>query len=143
MFVTRIKGMRGILERKHKEDARIVQAWIRGLKKAGLLLQRESMKLVPVDHGVLRGSAFTRVTGSGSKTDVQVGYTASYAIYVHENLDAAHGKQFNAKYRKEISSGQMRSRGPNQSAKFLEKPYKDPRIRSEMKAIVVAAVKLR
>ena len=143
MFVTRITGFKGILERKHKEDARIVLAWIRGLKKAGLLLQRESMKLVPVDHGVLRGSAFTRVIGVGSKTDVQVGYTASYAIYVHENLDAAHGKQFNAKYRKEISQGLMRSRGPNQSAKFLEKPYKDQRIRADMKALVVASVKQR
>ena len=143
MFVTRITGMRGILQRKHKEDERIVKAWIRGLKKAGLLLQRESMKLVPVDHGVLRGSAFTRVTGTGSKTDVQVGYTASYAIYVHENLDAAHGKQFNAKYRKEIANGQMRSRGANQSAKFLERPYRDLRVRADMKAIVVASVKQR
>ncbi len=32
-----------------------------GLKLAGLALQRASMKLVPIDTGNLRGSAFTKV----------------------------------------------------------------------------------
>ena len=42
------------------------------------------------DTGNLRGSAFTRATGNGFETIVTVGYTASYAIYVHENLNSFH-----------------------------------------------------
>jgi hypothetical protein len=56
-----------------------------GLKRAGLFVQRESQRLVPVDTGNLKASAFTRTikTASGD-VDVLVGYTAAYALYVHE-----------------------------------------------------------
>lgn len=36
-----------------------------GLLLAGMRLQRESQQLVPVDTGVLKGSAFTRLEGGG------------------------------------------------------------------------------
>lgn len=58
-----------------------------GLVVAGLFLQRESQLLVPVDFGVLKASAFTRASGRGLKTVVNVGYTAFYAMYVHENVE--------------------------------------------------------
>lgn len=61
-----------------------------GLKAVGLYFQRESQKLVPVDTGALRNSAFTRAEGSGFDTEISVGYTVNYAIYVHENLTAFH-----------------------------------------------------
>jgi hypothetical protein len=70
----------------------------RGLKKAGLLLQRESQKIVPIQWGVLKNSAATRATGSGVNTVVVVVYTASYAIFVHENLEAAHAVGKTAKF---------------------------------------------
>lgn len=78
-----------------------------GLKRAGLFLQRESQKIVPIEFGVLRNSAFTRSEGSGFGTVVRVGYDASYAIYVHENLDASHK--------------------PGKQAKFLERPLREKR----------------
>jgi len=103
----------------------------RGLMKAGLALQRESMKIVPVQTGNLRRSAFTRPEDGGLA--VAVGYTAAYAIYVHENLDAAHGSVFNQKHADKIAKakGPARkiwfNRGPEQQAKFLEKPFREQR----------------
>ncbi len=70
-----------------RQQERIAAGMERGLKKAGLTLQRASMLLVPVEFGVLKASAFTRAVGTGYKTVVKVGYTARYAIYVHELVD--------------------------------------------------------
>lgn len=121
-----------------------------GLKKAGLFLEAESKKVAPVDYGVLKASAFTRVENDYTRTvDVIVGYTAAYAVFVHENLDALHGAAFNARYAKELAeakaarkrgervSGPFRhNRGPDQQAKFLEAPFR--RHRRTLRDIVVA-----
>ncbi len=107
----------------------------RGLLKAGLALQRESMKIVPIQTGNLRNSAFTRSGGSGFRTVVSVGYTAKYALFVHEILDNAHGQEFNKKHANKIAKakGPARkvwfNRGINQQAKFLEKPLREQRDR--------------
>jgi hypothetical protein len=79
------------------------------LIKAGFYIQRESMKIVPILTGNLRGSAFTRFTGTGLQTRVQVGYTAAYALFVHEIIENAHGSEFNAKHRLRISMGNFTS----------------------------------
>jgi len=70
----------------------------KGLKKAGLFVQRESQMLVPIDTGVLRNSAGTRSEGHSFQTVVIVFYTASYAPYVHENLVAMHAAGTEAKF---------------------------------------------
>jgi hypothetical protein len=99
-----------------------------GLIRGGLMIQALSQKEVPVELSNLKNSAFTRkVGGSGLSADVVVGYTASYAVYVHENLDAAHGAEYNQKHRDEIRNGETHSRGANQKAKFLEDPLKENR----------------
>ena len=93
----------------------------RGLKRAGLFLQRESQKIVPIETGTLKGSADTRSKGRGEKTEVTVGYyDTDYAIYVHENLEARHK--------------------PGKQAKFLEEPLRNKRERlREIVAEEVAA----
>jgi hypothetical protein len=58
----------------------------RGLRLAGLALQAESQLIVPVEFGNLKASAFTRAQGAGGDTVVSVGYTALYALFVHENV---------------------------------------------------------
>jgi hypothetical protein len=73
-----------------------------GLKKAALLLQAEAQKRCPVDTGDLRESAFTRKIGSVTRIVYQVGFSQSYAVYVHEMLDT------------NFKVGQ---------AKYLEEPY--------------------
>ena len=81
----------------------------KGLYRGGLFLQRESQKLVPIDTGVLKNTANTRVVGAGLDVEVVVSYGTNYAIYVHEDLNAKHaeGKQ----------------------AKYLEQPLRDKRAR--------------
>ena len=96
-----------------------------GLEKAGLAIFRESQKEVPVDTGNLKGSGFTRkIKGSGYTAEVAVGYTAAYAVYVHEVLTNAHGRAYNLKHAKDIALGILNDRGENQKAKFLEDPVK-------------------
>jgi hypothetical protein len=68
---------------------------------------------------------------------VVVGYAASYAVYVHENLEARHGADYNSWHGEEIAAGKTKSgrtkkgwkgktsRGPNQQAKFLEQPVRE------------------
>lgn len=114
-----------------------------GLRRAGIFLQHKSQKITPVLTGTLRNTAFTRRFGSGYRTDVVVGYTAKYAAFVHEDLDKAHGRQFNELHASEIASAHTPSqkryfhtRGENQQAKFLEKPAREKR--PEMLAIIAS-----
>src|ERR1700744_6628773 len=63
-----------------------------GLASAGAFLLSESKKIVPVDIGNLKASGYVRMEGKDTtKAKCLIGYTAAYAIFVHENLDALHG----------------------------------------------------
>jgi len=101
-------GIRGISEVKgnlKRVDKNMEKGVAVGLKRGGLLIQRESQKIVPVDTGNLRAGAFTRAVGTGMRTVVSVGYTAYYGPFVHENLQARHK--------------------PGKQAKFLERPVRE------------------
>jgi len=96
--------------------------------------------------------------------DVVVGYNASYALAVHEDMEKPHGEAYNEKYAKQISQvkelqkaarkhsklGELRhteelgklkkkwrNRGPGQQAKFLEQPYRE--MRPELVQAVIEA----
>lgn len=136
-------GLDGIRKRAEREKFNIERGLDAGLRKAGLLLQRASQQLVPIDLGILRASAYTRRlgVGTGANTVIAVGYTASYAGMVHEEVDLAHGTEYNSKYAAEIASGakyyrraesppngkkswpggwvKYHARGQHQDAKFL------------------------
>jgi len=143
MKMLELKGIPELLERLSKAKNQIADRAGVGLTYAGLFLQRESMKMVPVQTGNLKDTAFTRRFGSGLSTDVVVGFTAEYAVYVHEDLTKAHGRKFNEKHRDEIlnassrartAEGGMFNRGENQQAKYLERPAREKR--KEMLRIV-------
>lgn len=133
-----IEGLNTVISNMRKAGKTIGHGIGRGLKKGGLFLQGKSMEIVPVQLGNLKNSGFCRnVGGCGFNTDVIVGYTANYAVYVHEDLNKAHGKQFNEKYIAEIAAAQgtprgtarggMFNRGEDQQAKFLERPAREER----------------
>ena len=116
---------------------------------AGFYLQKLSQKIVPTFTGHLRGSAFTRRYGLGFKTDVVVGYTAKYAVYVHEDLDKRHGDVYNQYYASQIAHAKSKTgskaqrrrwkrRRPQEQAKYLEKPYRDHR--AELMAIIAGKI---
>ena len=70
----------------------------RGLIRAGLYVHRESQKIVPVDTGALKGSSYTRHTGTGADMVVRIGYQQSYAVFVHERTELRHKPGKSAKY---------------------------------------------
>lgn len=128
----KVDGVAEVINRLRQTHENLGNGVARGLKKAGLFLQRESQGQVPVHLGPLKASAFTRAFGKGFKTDVVVGYTAKYAVFVHEDLEAAHGKEFNVKHADKIANAHTPAqkkmwfnRGENQQAKFLERPARE------------------
>jgi hypothetical protein len=107
-----------------------------GLKLCALtLLAASQSPFVPVDYSNLKASGGVRERDAaesgiaGATITWQVAYTAGYAVYVHENPDAAHGQAFNIKHAAELAkhpkTGPYRhNRGPEQQYKFLEKPFR-------------------
>jgi hypothetical protein len=106
--VTKILGMPQWLGKLKKHHATMGKAVGRALFKAGFYIQRMSQEIVPVETGNLKAGAFTRKEGEGFKRVVIVGYVADYALYVHENQDAAHGEAFNLKHADELAAGNRR-----------------------------------
>ena len=98
-LLTTISGIDIVLRNLKKSRGTIGTSVAKGLKRGALLLQRESMKIVPVDTNILRAGAFNRnIGGEGFDTDMMVGYQAEYAVYVHEDLEARHKTGKQAKY---------------------------------------------
>lgn len=100
----------------------IADAVAAGLLLAGLELLRQSQLLAPVEFGNLKASGYVRAQGTGLGTAVYVGYTAAYALLVHEKVGM-------------ILQGQLRQPSPphigrywdpqgQAQAKFLEAPFR-------------------
>ena len=98
MKTSKITGLKNVLKKLDRTVFKLSGRIEDNLKLGGLEIQRASQKIVPVDLGILKPSAFTRSDGKGFKTQVTIGYTTSYAIYVHENLDAKHETGKKAKF---------------------------------------------
>jgi len=109
-------GMSKVLANLKRSNLTTAAGVERGLKDAGLFLQRESQKICPIDLDNLRPSARTDSKGKGFNTDVIVHYGvgANYAVYVHEDLQAKHK--------------------PGKQAKYLEQPAREKK--SEMIEII-------
>jgi len=139
--IDKLSGVQKVIFNMRKANARNSLAVNRILKKSGLLLQRVSQKLVPVDIGNLKASAFTRARGLGFRTEVTVGYTALYAIAVHESIEMVLegekriGKRPDGTPRKGAYWDPQGSR-----AKFLEIPFRNLKDFPAFKAIVAAEV---
>jgi len=126
-----VKGLGALIKKIKGMGPHIAKRYSNNVKRAGLLLLRHSNELVPIDTGVLRASGYTRAEGTGFDTVVYVGYTTNYALWVHEDLEAAHGAAFNAKYADAIEKGNKQpwngkpfhKRGEGQQARFLATPF--------------------
>lgn len=112
-------GLRLVLGNMAARKAQIELGAEKGLKLAGLYLQRDSQSHVPVEFGPLKASAYTRATGSGFSSVVDVGYTASYAMYVHEKI----AMKLKGKPRPSGKGAFWDPQGQAQ-AKFLEEPLR-------------------
>ena len=126
-----ITGIKPVLANLKKADVSLGMRAALGLKAAGLFLQRESQRLVPVDTGNLKASAFTRAAGFGHTMTVTVGYTANYAIFVHEAVGMVLKGQ---KRTGDKAKGKYWDPQGRAQAKFLEEPSR--RLRVQMRAII-------
>jgi len=117
-----VMGVKAIKAAVAAHDKALGRGVRKGLYRAGLFLQRESMKIVPIDTGALRSSANTRIEGVGLGSVAVVSYGTDYAIYVHEDLEVQYtlGKRSKTGKRRHV---------PGKSAKFLEKPLREKRDR--------------
>jgi len=118
--MVKIIGAEEIKQAMKKADRRLGFSVRQGLIKAGLFLQRESQKIVPVDLNNLKPSAGTKPIGQGWYTDVVVFYTASYAVYVHEIV--YRGKQDVSGNFTNIKKVRHKK---GKQAKFLESPARE------------------
>lgn len=81
-------GIEKVMKNLNAEVKKIKGQTMGGLLAGGAIVQRESMKRVPVEYGNMRASAFTRkAMDTTERMAVEVGYTAFYAPYVHENME--------------------------------------------------------
>lgn len=105
--VKSIDGEKNVIKALNKKIKASDEQLLKALYTGGLFLQRESMKLVPVDTGDLRRSATTKTDDKAKKPTVTVGYGTTYGLFVHEDLFANHK--------------------PGKQAKFLEMPFREKR----------------
>ncbi len=107
------------LRRKDRAFARGIE---RGLKKGGLLIQREAQLKVPVDTGALKASAFTRASGTGFSTVVTTGFDVAYAVFIHEHPAPNLGKKVprRARYKGHKPKGNVWDPEGRGQPKYLE-----------------------
>ena len=124
----RLEGFSEVLTRLNAEIGGIKNRGLDGLLEAGLKIEAASNNRAPRDLGNLVGSSYTRKAQDGSMS-VEVGYGASYAAAVHENLEM----KLKGEPRQ---SGRGVYWGPKGGSKFLEKT-----VRENEKAIVQIVAK--
>ena len=135
--VVSISGINTVLRNLKQKSDSLARGFEQGATLAGLMLQRESQKRVPIDTGNLKAAAFTRKTGSGLKARVNVGYaeSAGYAIFVHEAV----GMVLKGQPRQAPSKGNYWDPQPQAQAKFLEQPARE--LMPKMRAMILSRMK--
>jgi len=82
-----VNGLDTILRNLNGAIDDIEGGTIEGLLAGGLIIERTAKRYVPVLTGNLKNSGYTRKVGPRT---VEVGFSAAYAVFVHENLEARH-----------------------------------------------------
>lgn len=85
----KVEGLDDVMRNLNHQIAQIGGDIAGGLMAAGLLVQADAQKHVPVDTGNLKASAYTRKAQSSTPKApaVEVGFSASYAVFIHENME--------------------------------------------------------
>ena len=99
---TELLGVEKVLQNLNKEAKRIGKHSMASLIRVMIFIRREMDPLIPIDTGNLRASFFNNPMRTSMGPIIIFGFTANYAVHVHENIDA--------KFKK-----------PTAEAKFMEK----------------------
>lgn len=98
-YITGIEAVTKVIGKAVKEtNMKIAE----GIERASHIILKKALFYAPIDTGALRasGRVETTGTGKGSRSKVIFGGTREtyYALYVHENLEAAHNAPTCAKF---------------------------------------------
>lgn len=94
----KIEGGVDVIRALERQKSRYNRGFKRGLEAGCRYILGQSKRIVPVDTGFLKSSGSYRVSGYGFAAQGYVGYSAYYAVWVHENLTARHKPGKVAKY---------------------------------------------
>ena len=87
-----LQGLQKTLLNVNKQTSKIKNKTKEGMISAGLHIEAEAKRNTPIDTGNLRASGYTTWdTAPGSALAVEIGFTAHYAIHVHEIKKNYHG----------------------------------------------------
>lgn len=84
-MTSKTEGLDVVLRNLNKEIGGVRTRSASGLKKAALFVLAEAKKLTPVVTGNLRGSGYTESGGTPERPTEAIGFSAVYALSVHEN----------------------------------------------------------
>lgn len=128
-----VEGLDNTISNLNREISSIEKRSVEGIRLACLVAQAEAQRRVPVEHGFLKSSAYTRKSPENPNV-VELGFSSDYALYVHENLE----QKWKGLDR---ASGLGKYWGPKGEPKFLENALN---IKSkEMLAIIVKTSKVK
>lgn len=88
---SKILGLRQVQMNLNREILKIKAGSMAGLIEAAVIIRRDMDKtppVIPVDTGNLRQSWFTTPVKKPNRPGLIIGFSANYAIHVHENLKA-------------------------------------------------------
>ena len=89
----KLKGINEAIARTSQiVDEIIATKAVRALKSATYIIRTESATLTPIDTSTLINSQFDTVEVSGTRITGKVGYSAKYALYVHNASGKLAGK---------------------------------------------------
>ncbi len=104
---------------------------VRALKSATYIIRTESASMTPIETSTLINSQFDTIEVNGTRVTGKVGYSADYALYVHNASGKLAGKP--------RPSGKSTYWSPHAEPKFLTKAAEktkvlvDKAIKAEMK----------
>ena len=101
--VLEVKGLDKITKNLRREIGKIEGDVFRGINLAFAWLQLRIIKITPLEFGFLRNSFFKTVVKEKKRIIARIGFTISYAPFIHEKTTASF-------------------KTPGTQAKFLEKP---------------------
>ena len=89
----KLRGVRQAVERTSQIVGEIIATKaVRAIKSATYIIRTESATLTPIDTSTLINSQFDTVEVSGTRITGKVGYSANYALYVHNSSGKLKGR---------------------------------------------------
>lgn len=85
-----ISGIDKVLSNLNRSVTGIKNRSRQGIQVAALMVLGTSKKLTPVDTGNLRAGTYTKLLGGLNNPGAEIGYTAAYAVFVHERTELHH-----------------------------------------------------